>query len=558
MSGLLAKAYVDIEPDLKPLEAGLEKGKQEISAFVRDAQGRLRDNRGRFVGIGREAGENFGKGFTGSLLRGVTGFGGLGGLLAGVGVGVGATELTRTLYDSATAAADLDEAVSKNKYTFGRSYGAVGKTVDDLADKFGLVKTESLDAAANFGLVAQAAGMTKEESAQLASEFTKLAADASSFFNVPMEDALRRLQSGLVGEAEPMRRFGVLLNEDAVKNEALRMGLVRSTSEMTEQAKVAARASLIIRGMATVTGDLERTQGSAANQVRKLQGEWKNFQADFGKGLTGPLVEAIKLAREFGQELSRATGGKEGETLGDFLGGTMGGMRGILAAGQQQRKAAMDALPAGTPEWVRTIVGRAGMQAGAIGHILNPSQELADKTAGVVSGLPTLNDLRARQQADAQKRLADAQAEQAKRAGAIARGMERQSARIGSAKGDFGAKERLFGGDPAFEVGKLVGKAFDRAGTALTGAAQMAAAQKQARDRQDEQERKAKRPRLDAGVTTLEGAKQLSQIAALTRDPQLSELKKLNDQTEDVKTFLSTLVKIAGRPAGPPVARGRE
>lgn len=276
----------------------------------------------------------------GSKLQGVTKV--VGATLVGLGAGVAAFGVKAVM-----AGSDLSETLSKVNVVFGSASKDVEGFANKMAGDFGLPKREILDAAASIGLVGKASGLAEKDAAKMSTELSKLAADASSFYNVPLEEALQAIQSGLVGEAEPMRRFGVLLNEDAVKAEALRLGLVKTSVdteklglaqskvtiaqkalaeatakygedsvqaekarlslqtaegavakamegtnvELTEAQKAQARASLITKGMTDASGDLERTQGSLANRIRELQGRASNFAADVGMKLL-PIVLA--------------------------------------------------------------------------------------------------------------------------------------------------------------------------------------------------------------------------------------------------------------------------
>jgi hypothetical protein len=96
-----------------------------------------------------------------------------------------------------------------------------------MADDFGLPKTAVLDAASSFGLLGQAAGVTGKPLADMSTNLTGLAADAMSFYNVPLEQALGDFSSALSGESEPVKKYGVLMNEAAVQTEALAMGIVK-------------------------------------------------------------------------------------------------------------------------------------------------------------------------------------------------------------------------------------------------------------------------------------------------------------------------------------------
>jgi hypothetical protein len=203
-------------------------------------------------------------------------------------------------------ATDLGESLSKVSATFGASAGVLTAAADELASKYGLSKQAILDAGSAIGLVGKAAGQSQAQAAGMGATMAKLAADASSFYNVPLEEALNKIRSGLVGEAEPLRAFGVLLNEEKVAAEAVALGLAKTTKEVDDQAKVLARASLIQKGLADATGDLERTADSTANQWRKFTGSMTNMAVEIGSTLMPAINAIINLATEMTSGLASA------------------------------------------------------------------------------------------------------------------------------------------------------------------------------------------------------------------------------------------------------------
>jgi hypothetical protein len=219
------------------------------------------------------------------------------GLQLGLALGLVGVVYTGTtaLKDFAVAgikgASDLGETMSKTKEVFGDSTNLITAQADDMAKRYGLVKGPILDAASSIGLIAKGAGKSQAASAEMATSLTKLAADASSFYNVPLDSALEKIRSGLVGESEPLRAFGVLLSEEAVAAEAAALGLTKKKGKLDEASKVTARASLITKGLATASGDLARTQDSAANQFRRSSGGLTNFATSIGTMLL-PAVQS--------------------------------------------------------------------------------------------------------------------------------------------------------------------------------------------------------------------------------------------------------------------------
>lgn len=296
--GKLAEAYIDIKPDTSALGPGLGQVLGQLRGFVGTASTVM-------AGIGVAAA----------------------GVAAGVAIGKG-------LFEAARKASDLGETISKVKVTFGSAADSMFKQADDLAARFGVIKREALDGATSFGLMARAAGLSKETAAELGNEFVKLGLDAASYFNVSNEDAFIRIRSGLAGEAEPLRQFGVLLSEDAVKAEAVAIGLTKVKRELTEQEKVLARVSVIRKGLGVASGDLERTGDSAANQLRKLQGEIENATVSFGERLVPALSEGLKLAHELGSAFEKAFGVAPINAFGDAMSTSMTTLRVLAAEGE--------------------------------------------------------------------------------------------------------------------------------------------------------------------------------------------------------------------------------
>lgn len=293
--------------------------------------------------------ENSAGGF-GSRIGGATKA--IGMAFAGAGLAAGAFGAKAIM-----AASDLNETLSKTQVVFGEATKQVTGFADEMADKFGLPKRAILDAAGSFGLIAKASGLAQAPAAKMSTELAKLAADASSFYNVPLEEALLAIQSGLVGEAEPMRRFGVLLNEAAVKTEALTLGLVKQGEELTEGHKAQARASLIMKGMKDASGDLERTQGSFSNRLREVRGRVENFAAAIGTKLLPFVLKGMDLFQKFAD----AVGYLGGIFANAFKAGDTFGLTG--ADGVEGKVAVVGAAVRDVADDVRDVLGRMKVRA---------------------------------------------------------------------------------------------------------------------------------------------------------------------------------------------------
>lgn len=202
-------------------------------------------------------------------------------------------------------AGDAAEVESKFKVVFGREMPRMVKQLDAFSKATGASRYELRQQTADMGaLLAPLVGNTKA-AGDMSVQFTKLATDLSSFNNVPTADALAAIRSGLVGESEPLRAFGVLLNEGAVKAEAYRSGIAKVGAELTEQQKVQARANLIMAQTTLAQGDATRTADSFTNQLRRLKNAVSDTAVDLGAKLLPAATGVLTRLNEWGPALAQ-------------------------------------------------------------------------------------------------------------------------------------------------------------------------------------------------------------------------------------------------------------
>jgi hypothetical protein len=191
------------------------------------------------------------------------------------------------------AASALNEQISASTVVFGKQAKAVQTWAKGGAEAFGLSQTEALKAANAYGNMFATVGLGQKDVTAMSKSMVQLAGDMASFHDEDPSEMLQRLRSGLSGEAEPLRQFGVLISEAAVKQEAYRLGLAKSGDELTEAQKVQARYSLIMQQTTKAQGDYARTADSAANQQRTLAAQSQNTAAAYGQALL-PAFQAFQ------------------------------------------------------------------------------------------------------------------------------------------------------------------------------------------------------------------------------------------------------------------------
>jgi len=217
---------------------------------------------------------------------------------AGIAAGAFAVKLG---IDATRAASDFSETLAKTNVLFGESSVAVQKFAETASIQFGQSKQQALDASATFATFGRAAGLAGQDLVTFSTDFVGLASDLASFNNTSPEQAINAIGSALRGEAEPLRQFGVLLDDATLRNAALELGLISTTKNaLTPQQKVLAAQKVIYEQTSAAQGDFARTSDGLANQQRILTAELENTKIEIGEKL---LPIAVDLFRFFNERL---------------------------------------------------------------------------------------------------------------------------------------------------------------------------------------------------------------------------------------------------------------
>jgi hypothetical protein len=180
-------------------------------------------------------------------------------------------------------ASNLNETITKTNAIFGESAKDLRVWGKNAATALGMSERAALDSAGTFGLFGKVAGLSGREVSDFAQRYTGLAADFASFYNTSPQDAIVAIGAALRGESEPIRRYNILLDEMTIKNRAVSMGLIATTTEaLTPQQKVLARSAEIMAQSTVAQGDFAKTSGGLANQQRILAAETANLSSTFG------------------------------------------------------------------------------------------------------------------------------------------------------------------------------------------------------------------------------------------------------------------------------------
>jgi hypothetical protein len=252
----------------------------------------LRDAEGKIKASGTAGAQHFEKSYAEGSTKVVGHLKKVSTAMAAIGVGIGLTAILGFFGGAVGAASDLNEEVSKSQVVFGDSADTVEAFADRADRALGQSKAQAMGAAGGFGNMFRTIGLAEDAAAGMSIQMVQLASDMASFNNEDPSDMLDRLRAGLSGEAEPLRRFGVLLSEAAVKEKAYADGIAEVGAELTEQQKVQARYNLILAQTTLQQGDFARTSTGLANSQRIQAAVWENSLARIGQALL-PLAKAL-------------------------------------------------------------------------------------------------------------------------------------------------------------------------------------------------------------------------------------------------------------------------
>lgn len=288
-NGKIAEAYVEVRADTSKFSADLSQQiKRDLNQAERTATsfgGRIREA----FGGGEKAAESFRR----ALLPAV-------GALGALGIGA---------FKAANAASDLAEEQSKATQIFGEGAKQLNEFAETASRTIGQSQRQALAAASTFGIFGKSAGLAGQDLVDFSRRFTVLASDLASFNNTSPEEAIIAIGAALRGESEPIRRFGVLLDDATLRQTAFTMGIIDSVKQaLTPQQKALAASEEIFRQTAVAQGDFARTADGLANSQRTLAAQFQDAQVALGQAFLPIVLSGVTALTSLLRIISDNTG----------------------------------------------------------------------------------------------------------------------------------------------------------------------------------------------------------------------------------------------------------
>jgi len=286
MADALASAWVEVLPDFKNFKS---KAGKEMTSVLGTA--------------GDAGGKRAGSGVSTGIIGGITGALALGAAAAAADIGRAIGNAIGSGINYALDGVDLASSLAETKSAIGQVFGeAAGDIVafsKNANKSLGATQQEVLTGAQTFGVFGKSAKLQGKNLSKFSTDLVALATDLGSFNNTTTDEAIQAIGAGLRGEAEPLRRYGVLLDDATLRQEALRMGLIKTTKQaLTPQQRVLAANASIFAQTIDQQGDFARTSGGLAGQTKILAKSFEEAQTKLGSALLPAMTTLTTLANE--------------------------------------------------------------------------------------------------------------------------------------------------------------------------------------------------------------------------------------------------------------------
>lgn len=209
------------------------------------------------------------------------------------GLANAARDIPQMIGAAINTASDLNEEISKGQVIFGSAAEDIRSFSKTSVESLGLSEVAAMTAAGQFGNLFKTMGMGESEVSRMSQKMTGLAADLGSFHNTTTEDAITAIGAALRGESEPIRRYGVLLDDATLKAEALAKGLYDGTGSLKPATRALAAYSVILKQTGDAQGDFARTSDGLAGQKKILKANIENLSMEIGQKFLPVMKELV-------------------------------------------------------------------------------------------------------------------------------------------------------------------------------------------------------------------------------------------------------------------------
>lgn len=192
-------------------------------------------------------------------------------------------------------ASQLEEIQNVVDTVFGEMSGDIEDFSTRMAGAFGESELQAKNFTSVFGAMFDSVGIASDKVVLMSKNMSALTGDMASFYNIPMDEAFKKIQSGLVGETEPLRQLGINMTQASINAWAMSKGITTSFDKLSTSEQTILRYNYLLETTANAHGDFTRTQLSWANSCRQISLNVQTIFASLGNIIKAVLTPALTM-----------------------------------------------------------------------------------------------------------------------------------------------------------------------------------------------------------------------------------------------------------------------
>lgn len=205
---------------------------------------------------------------------------------------------------------DYEQALGKMNDVFGENNKAVKDWLNTSMESFGLSKLSAAEMIADFGALFDNFGFKIEETTKMSQSLVERVRDLGARYNKSSEETANALNAIFTGQTEPLRKFGVVLNQASLQEYAYAQGIRKKISEMTEAEKVQLRYNFVMAQTSTALGYFKKEHNTASAQLENFREIVKEIGVTFGEVIIpvfGPILNGVNNVLKYIAGLDQGT-----------------------------------------------------------------------------------------------------------------------------------------------------------------------------------------------------------------------------------------------------------
>lgn len=205
----------------------------------------------------------------------------------------GIKEIGNKIGDIVKSSTEYIEDVNLFNVALGKYATEAGTYAETVSEALGVDPNDFLRNQGLFQTLTTGFGVASDRAIVMSQALTQLGYDISSFYNTDVEEAMTKLQSGLAGELEPLRRLGYDLSKAKLEEIAFALGIDKTYDAMTQAEKAQLRYYAILTQVTTAQGDMARTIEQPANQIRIFNAQLEQLSRSIGNILIPAMTKVL-------------------------------------------------------------------------------------------------------------------------------------------------------------------------------------------------------------------------------------------------------------------------